>query len=270
MAHFSARRRLLAATLAMLAASTPLGAQTPDIPVVAVAANMQFAVQDIARLFQDGTGRALRLAFGSTANFARQIEQGAPFQMMLSADEATVFRLAERGFARDQGAIYAIGRLVLFAPHASPLEVDADLLGLERALAAGQITHFAIASPELAPYGRAAEEALRFRGLWARIRPLLVFGENVAQATQFVVAGSSQGGLIPYAFALLPEIGQRGRWALLPEAMHPPLRQRMALLRNARETAQLFYRFMQEGPARAILARHGYALPDPPARPPPS
>lgn len=233
-----------------------------DAPAVAAASDLKFALEEVAARFRDATGREVRLVFGSSGNFYRQIEQGAPFQVFLSADEQFVLRLAAAGRTEGDGALYARGRIVLFALHASPLEVDANMRGLRDALQAGLIRRLAIANPEHAPYGRAAEQALRSAGLWEQARPLLVLGENVSQAAQFASGGPAQGGIFAYSLALAPQVARRGRYALLPEALHEPLRQRMVLVKGAGETARAFYRYLQQPEARAVLQRYGFGLPD--------
>ena len=125
----------------------------------ASASGLQFAVTEIAARFAADTGRKVTLNFGSSGNFARQIQQGAPFELFMSADEAFVFRLADAGLTRDRGELYAIGRIVLFVPRGSPLQLDAELKGVQAGWS--QVRKFAIANPEHAPYGRAAAEALR-------------------------------------------------------------------------------------------------------------
>jgi molybdate transport system substrate-binding protein len=236
-----------------------------EAPAVAAAADLKFAMEEIAARFAAETGRRVTLTFGSTGNFARQIEQGAPFQIFLSADEEYVLRLADLGKTEGRGALYAVGRIVLMAPTGSPLAADPTLGDLAAALVDGRLKKFAIANPAHAPYGRRAEEALRAAGLWDRLKPRLVLGENVAQAAQFATAGGAQGGIIAYSLALAPTVARLGAFALIPESRHSPLRQRMVLLRGAGSTAQAFYRFMQAPPARAILTRYGFVLPgDPP------
>ncbi len=259
MGHRTTRRRLLAAAPGILLAA-PVLAETA--PIVAAASDLQFALPEIHEAFTRSEGRRVRLVFGSSGNFYRQILQNAPYALYLSADESYVLRLAEQGRAPDVGALYAIGRIVLFAPEGSPLEVDAALDGLERALRRGEIRRFAIASPEHAPYGRRAEEALRHRGLWEELRPRLVLGENVAQAAQFATSGSAQGGIFAYSLALAPTMRGRGRHVLIPAAWHGPLRQRMVLLRPEDETARLFFAYLQSPAAGAVLRRYGFAPPE--------
>jgi molybdate transport system substrate-binding protein len=251
-----ARCVLLAALLAFAPAARA------NTPVIAAASDLQFALADIAEAFQAETGQRVELAFGSSGNFARQIRQGAPYQMYLSADERFVLDLHSDGFTRDEGALYALGRIVIFTPHGSPLEADGNLDDLAAALVEGRVTRFAIANPEHAPYGMAAEQALRHRGLWDAITPTLVLGENVSQAAQFAATGNTQGGIIAYSLALSPRVAARGAFDLIPEAWHAPLRQRMALLDNAGPVAERFYGYLQAPPARDVLRRFGFELPE--------
>jgi len=234
-----------------------------DVPSVAAAADLKFALVEVAERFQKDTGKTVKLSFGSSGNFAQQLEQGAPFELFLSADENFVFRLADKGLTKDRGTLYAIGRVVLFAPHGSPLRVDAALGDLKAALGEGRVKRFAIANPEHAPYGRAARAALQHAGLWPAIEPRLVFGENAAQAMQFAASGSSQGGIVPLSLSKAPEIAKLGSFAPIPAEWHAgePLRQRMALLKKSGDTAQRFYDFVQQPAAREIFIRYGFVLP---------
>ena len=233
----------------------------PDVPVVAGASDLQFALEDIAAAFKEETGLAVKLSFGSSGNFARQIRQGAPFQMYLSADEKYVLDLARDGFTRDDGTLYALGRIVIIAPHGSPLQADGSLADLKAALADGRVTRFAIANPEHAPYGKRAEEALRHAGLWDAIKGRLVLGENVSQAAQFATSANAQGGIIAYSLALAPQVAALGEFELIAEDWHSPLRQRMVLLKDAGPVAERFYAYVQAPAARAIFRRYGFVLP---------
>ncbi len=230
-------------------------------PVIAAASDLQFALDEVALRYKAETGGAVRIAYGSSGNLARQIEQGAPFEAFLSADEAYVFRLADRGLTMDRGVLYAVGRIVLIAPRDSPLAVEAGLEGLRAALAGGRVGRFAIANPEHAPYGRAAREALDRAGLWEGLRPFLVLGENVSQAAQFATSGTAQGGIIAYSLALAPEVSKLGRFALIPADAHQPLNQRMVLTKKAGPAARAFHAYLQARPAREVLARYGFTLP---------
>jgi molybdate transport system substrate-binding protein len=248
----------------VIAASRTLAAAPgadSSAPLVAAASDLKFALDEILERFRADTGVAARIAYGSSGIFARQIMRGAPYEVFLSADEQFVHELHAQGLTRGRGELYAIGRLALFAPTGSPLEPDPRMDDLARRLADGQLGRFAIANPEHAPYGRAAEQALRARGLWPELRPRLVLGENVAQAAQFASGGDTEGGLIAYSLALSPELRRRGTFALIPDSMHAPLRQRMVLLQGATPAAERLYEYLRSPPSREILARYGFVLP---------
>ncbi|WP_291993354.1 molybdate ABC transporter substrate-binding protein [Candidatus Accumulibacter sp. ACC003] len=228
---------------------------------VAAAADLKFALAEIAANYEKKTGRKVIVSFGSSGNFARQIPQGAPFEIFMSADEEYIFRLAEQGLLRDDGHLYAIGRIALLAARGSSLAVDGELRGLAAALADGRLQRLAIANPQHAPYGRAARAALEHAGLWQALQGKLVVGENVAQAAQFALSGSAQGGIVAWSLVKAPELARLGVAVLIPASWHPPLRQRMALTRRAGSDASDFYAYLQQAAARAIFERYGFALP---------
>lgn len=230
-------------------------------PTIAAASDLQFALTEVAAAFKAERGEEVQLTFGSSGNFFRQIQQGAPFEMYLSADEKFVFNLAAAGLTVDEGALYAIGRIALIVPHNSPLKADGTLRDLALGLRDGRVARFAIANPEHAPYGKRAEEALRHAGLWDEIKDRLVLGENVSQAAQFATSGDAEGGIIAYALALSPDVSKLGMFALIPDDWHEPLRQRMVLLKGAGETARDFFAYVQSPPSRDILKRYGFILP---------
>lgn len=256
------RRQFAASALFALGLPAPRALGQAGAPIVAAASDLQFALPDVARAFTERTGEELRLVFGSTGNFARQIRAGAPFELFLAADESYVLALADQGLTLDRGSLYALGRIVLVAPPTSILKPDPALDNLERLLAQGRITRFAIANPDHAPYGARAREALIARGLWQAVQPALVLGENVSQAAQFALSGNAEGGIIALSLAMAPDMRERARQALIPAEWHSPLRQRMALLRGAGQVARDFHDFMHSPPARQILSRHGFSLPD--------
>lgn len=257
------RRTFGATTLAIgFAAAVGPSLARDRAPMIAAASDLRYAVAEIAADFKAETGQVVRLTFGSTGNFARQIRAGAPFEMFMAADESYVRDLARDGFTRDAGVLYARGRVAIAIPKTrSPLKPDGTLDDLRAALAAGKVTHFAIANPEHAPYGRRAKEALQHAGLWDMVQPSLVLGENVSQAAQFALSGSGDGGIIAWSLALAPQLRDKGRFALIPADWHSPLLQRMALLDGAGKVALAFYAHLQGPAARAILARYGFAVP---------
>lgn len=244
--------------LATAGGAVPMAQQAPR---VAAAANLNFALEEIAARFARDRGSRVDLVFGASGTLTRQIQDGAPFELFLAADEEFPNRLAAAGLTRDAGVVYASGRLALFAPTGSPLTVDARLDGVARLVKAKKITRFAIANPDLAPYGKAAEAVLRKRGLWEGIRPRLVMGDTITQAAQFATTGNAVGGLVAYSLILGPAFADRGTYAVIPEADHPPLRQRMVLLKRAGTVASQFYAYLQSSTARAIFQKHGYAVP---------
>ena len=251
---------LISAVAAVLVSSwAPPAAQRS--PTVSAASDLNFALTEIATQFERDQGQRVEVVFGSSGTLTRQIRDGAPFELFLSADEAFVDELATAGLTRDNGTLYAIGRIVLFAPTGSPLAPKEGLDGLARLLASGRVTRFAIANPEHAPYGRAAEAALRKRGLWSDLQPRLVLGESVSQAAQFAATGNAVGGIIAYSLVLAPNVGNRGTFALIPDSDHAPLRQRMVLLKRAGPVVERFYRYLQEASARALLEKYGFSLP---------
>lgn len=256
-----ARRSLLATLAAFSLPSGPMFAQD-DTPIVAAASDLQFAVEEIAAAFAAETGMRVRLSFGSTGNFARQIREGAPFEIFMAADEKFIADLHAEYLTRGEGDLYAIGRIVVMVPHGSTLTPDPEMNNLAQMLAADQITRFAIANPDHAPYGMRAMEALITKGIWDELQPFVVLGENVSQAAQFALSGNAEGGIIAYSLALAPQVAPKGTYALIPEDWHEPLRQRMALLDNAGPVAEAFYAYMMEPAARAIMERYGFALPE--------
>lgn len=245
----------------VVAALPSLAAAQKPAPIVAAAANLNVTLTEIAERFARERGTRVELVFGASGTLTRQILDGAPFELFLSADEEFPKRLVAAGLTRDAGARYASGRLVLFAPRGSPLSVRDGVEDVRRLLRAGGPARFAIANPDVAPYGKAAEAVLRRHGLWDAVRPQLLLGDTVAQAAQFATSGNAVGGLLAYSLVLAPGFGDRGTYALIPEAEHPPIRQRMVLLGKASATATAFYEYLQGDAARAVLRTHGYAAP---------
>ncbi len=233
----------------------------PAVIRVAAASDLKFALTELAAQFEKETKLPLAITFGSSGNLARQLEQGLPMDLFLSADEALVLRLAKNGWARkdndgqEVGVVYAIGRLAWLLPKSSVSLVSSDLKGLMGAL--GESGKLAIANPDHAPYGRAARSALQSAGLWPALQGRLVLGENVSQATQFVSTGAASAGLIALSLALAPEVAASTRHGVVDAALHPPIIQRMALSRSASVSAQQFYAFLQTDTAKKVLSSHG-------------
>jgi len=225
---------------------------------VVAASDLQFALPELVARFSRDTGQRVELNFGSSGKFAQQIMQGLPADLYMAADESFVFQVADAGLTQGRGDLYALGRLAALVPAASTIALDPALRGLRDSWQ--RIQHFAIANPEHAPYGRAAQQALQHVGLWEAARAKLVLGENISQATQFVTSGAAQAGISALSLALAPEVARAARHVVLPADLHEPLRQRMVLLRSARTQAVGFYRFLQTAAARTILQRFGFSF----------
>lgn len=259
------RRRVLRWALAGVAGVgvagiVPARAQAAVATVVA-ASDLKFALEELADTFQRGSGHRLRLIFGSSGQFTAQILQGAPFHLFLSADEAFVARLVQAGLTRDDGRLYAVGRIGLLVGAGGALQPDGTLRDLGASLRDGRLRKLAIAHPEHAPYGARAREALQHAGLWQAVQPHLVLGENVAQAAQFVLTGGAQAGIVAQSLALAPAVAAATRFALIDAAWHQPLRQRMVVLRGAPPAAHAFYEHLATPAAQAVLARYGFEPP---------
>jgi molybdate transport system substrate-binding protein len=258
-------RRAAAGLLALpaLAGRAQPGAQA--VATVAAAADLKFALDELAARFERTSGMKLRIVYGSSGHFTTQILQGAPFHLFLSADEDLVQRLVAAGRTAGAGRLYARGRLALLVPQGSPLRADGSLADLAAALADGRLQKFAIANPQHAPYGQRARQALEHAGLWPAIEPRLVYGENVAQAAQFAIAGGAQGGIVALSLASAPPLAERARFAAIDAQRHAPLLQRMVLLKDAPPAARAFYDELATPAAQALLARYGFEPAEPAA-----
>lgn len=234
-------------------------AEPPREVRVAAAADLQFALE---RVLADGAGALAgirpAIVYGSSGSFFAQIENGAPFDLFLSADVDYPRRLAAKGLADGEVFSYAVGRVALWVPAASRLDLRS--LGV-RALLDPSVRKVAIANPRHAPYGRAAEAALRSLAVWDGVKEKLVLGENVAQAAQFATGGGAQGGLVALSLALAPPLAKSTTHVAIAAERHTPLRQRMLLLKGADAEARAFHAWLLQPAARATLARYGFTPP---------
>ena len=253
-------RRVFCAALAAAGVSAGRSrAATSSVDVrVAAASDLKFALAELAARYERETGQRVQPSLGSSGNFAQQIRQGLPVDLFMSADEAFVFLLADAGLTQDRGVLYAQGRIAAVVPAKSPIDLDAQLRGLRASWSS--VTSFAMANPEHAPYGRAAQQALQRLDLWDLVKTRLVLGENISQATQFVASGAAQAGITALSLALAPEVARAVRQVVLPTTLHDPLRQRMVLLKGAKPQAVGFYRYVQGPDAKAVLSRHGFVF----------
>jgi molybdate transport system substrate-binding protein len=239
--------------------STVTLAQTP---LVAVASNMTHVMTDIADKYRSITGKNVKLTFGSSGNFTRQIRQGAPYNIFLSAAGKYVNILAKYGILQQAPVAYARGQIGLFIPRDSRLYTAGDLTSVFNALDYGDYQRIAIANPEHAPYGVAAVQSLQSGGLWAVEKERLLIAENAAQVVQYTLSGGVDLGIIPASFAKLPVIMEHGRFLPIPPDWHQPIQQYLALIRDAGKDSQDFYQFLLGDEVRALLTKSGYVVTD--------
>jgi molybdate transport system substrate-binding protein len=256
-------RRLLA--LALLASFTPQAhAQAPAARralSVAAAANLKTAAEELKRGFEaEQPGVELTLTFGASGNFFSQIQNGAPFDLFLSADRDYPAKVVEAklGAAADE-RVYAFGKLVAWVPPGSTLDLEKRGLA---ALADPAVKRIAIANPAVAPFGRATVAALRSAGVHEAVKEKLVLGTSVGQAAQFATTGAADAAFLPLSLTFGKELVS-GKVYAVPEALYPRIEQSGIVLAAAREPAlaRAFLAFVTGVKGRTILARYGYGLP---------
>jgi len=251
-------------------AGSPGGASTGVTPgsdpgtalTVAAAADLRYAMDEIVSAYQEThPDSTVSVTYGSSGNFYGQISNGAPFDVYFSADADYPRRLEQAGLA-DPGSTrpYAVGRLAVWAPRGSPLDVAS--LGLQ-VLADPRARKVAIANPEHAPYGRAAVAAMKSAGVYDAVAGKLVLGENASQAAQFVDTGAADVGVLALSLVLAPPLAGHGAYALVPADLHPPIEQAAVVLRRAGDGAMAisFLDFALGPQGRAILDRYGFGRP---------
>ena len=224
---------------------------------VAVAANFSAPMRHIAAAFEHDTGHKAVLAFGSTGKLYAQIRHGAPFQLLLAADEATPKRLEDEGLGvAGTRFTYAIGRLVLWSRQPGFVDGDGDVLK------AGRFAHIALADPKLAPYGAAAVEVLQGLGLMPALAGKIVQGENITQTQQFVATGNAELGFVALSQVFADgKLTQGSAW-IVPARLYTPIRQDAVLLASGKDNAAAtaLLAFLRGDKARAIIRSFGYEL----------
>jgi molybdate transport system substrate-binding protein len=249
--------RIVFLTLAlMLAAGSGARAQ-PVAPAITVyaASDLDMAFREIKPIFEKAAGTRVTLVMGSTGNLAKQIEHGAPADVFFAANETFVDDLQRAGAVIPQTrALYAQGRIVLATPTKSTVAVR-ELTDLLRP----EVRRVAIANPAHAPYGRAAQEALESVGVWERLKPKLVYGENIRHTLQFVETGAVEAGIVALSVAGVPDV----RSVPIDPKLHKPLNQVAAVVkRSARpELGVAFIQFLNGPEGRPIMKRYGFFLP---------
>lgn len=224
---------------------------------VAVASNFTAPMRQLAAAFEAQTGHKARLAFGATGTFYAQVRGGAPFEVLLAADDETPAKLEREGLAvAGTRFTYAVGQLVLWSARPGAIDDKGEVLRT------GTFDRIAIANPKLAPYGAAAVETLRRLGVHERLQARIVQGETIAQTYQFVATGNAAVG-----FVALSQVAEAGRIAkgsgwIVPASLHDPIRQDAVLLTRGRdsEAARALLAFLRSDPARALIRAYGYTV----------
>lgn len=257
-----AGRRVLRVVLAIacLALLTGCGRQAEDAGppqeiTVGAAANLTNVFEELARRFTAQTGIRVVLSFGATADLARQIENGAPFDVFAAADVAHVEQLERKNLLVEQSrALYARGRLVLWVPPGGRARI-----GSISDLTSADVEKIAIAKPELAPYGQAAVEALRALGLWTQIEPKVAYAQNVSQAKQFASTGNAEAAFIPKALVKAGE----GDALEIGEHLHQPINQALGVIKSStkQEAARRFVAFLLSEEGQTVFESYGYIRP---------
>jgi molybdate transport system substrate-binding protein len=227
---------------------------------VAAAADLQFAMQDIAAQYQKQTGRTVKMIYGSSGNFFQQIQNGAPFDMFFSANLDYPRKLESAGqIAPGSFYQYARGRIVLWVMNSSKLNLRAGLT----ALTSPEVTKIAIANPQHAPYGQAAVAAMQKEGVYEKVKDKFVLGENISQTASFVVTGTADVGVVALSLALSPNMKDQGRYFEIPTNEYPPIEQACVILSSSknRDPAQQFLEYIKTPAVADKLHRYGFDLP---------
>jgi molybdate transport system substrate-binding protein len=223
--------------------------------LVAAAANLTDAFAEIGSRFTSKTGIRVVFSFGATAELAKQIENGAPFDVFAAADTEHVDSLDRAGlFTPGTREIYARGRLVLWLPPGSGLKV-----GKVEDITAKQFDRIAIAKPDVAPYGQAAVDSLKKLGIWNEIEPRVVFAQNVSQAKQYAATGNAEVAFIPLALVRSGE----GTYVEVGESLHRPIDQALGVIQSSakQEAARKFVSFVLSQEGQQLLKEKGYSIP---------
>ncbi|MGB8413810.1 MAG: molybdate ABC transporter substrate-binding protein [Candidatus Binatus sp.] len=251
--------RALFALATLLYMWRPAAAGAAEIKVAA-AADLTFAFQDVAARFQEQTGNSIKLTYGSSGNFFAQIQNSAPFDLFFSADVGYPKKLEAAGLI-EPGTIYeyASGKLVIWVPNASKLDLSR---GLATLLDPG-IRKIAIANPQHAPYGIAAVAAMRHAAVYEKIKSKLVLGENISQTAEFVQSGNADAGILALSLALAPAMKDKGRYVEIPATDYPPIIQAAVILKSSRnkQLANQFMKFIKQPDTIALMARYGFSIP---------
>lgn len=252
----------LAPLLTLFFAIGPVLAARAETVTIAAAADLTFCIEELNQSYQQShPDTELKLSTGSSGNFSAQIQNGAPFDVFLSADIQYPKTLASGGFVdRSTLTVYAVGRIVLWTTKPDTVNLDQGINVLRDRAA---VKKLAIANPEHAPYGRAAKAILENSGIWAEVQDRIVQGENIAQTAQFVQTGNVDAGFVALSLLLSPNLPRIGRYIEMDPKLYPKLEQAMVLTTagSKRPVARAYFQFLQSPAARKIFDQYGFTLP---------
>jgi molybdate transport system substrate-binding protein len=226
---------------------------------VAAAADLQFAMQDVAAKFQKETGKEVKLIYGSSGNFFQQLQNGAPFDMFFSANLDYPRKLQTAGLT-EPGSYYeyASGKIVIWVRKDSKLDLNSGL----QVLLNPSIKKIAVANPQHAPYGQAAVAAMQKAGVYDKVKDKFVLGENISQTASFVVSGSADVGIVALSLALSPNMKDKGRYTEIPPSEYPPIQQACVIISSSKdkEAAKQFLSFIKTAEVAETLRKYGFEV----------
>lgn len=238
----------------------PLAAFAADKVTIAASANLVYAVEELKAAFKKGEPTTeLQVVIGASGSLVAQIQNGAPFDVFLSADLEYPQQLIDRGLAGSNSVVtFAVGRLVLWSTRP-----DVDVSSLPALLENPAVKRIAVANLITAPYGKATREALTRLNLWERVQPRIVYGENVTQTAQFVETGNADAGFVALSLVLSPKLTNKGRWQEVDPSLYSPLEQGAVITRRGagNPASARFMAFLRNNEARLVLERFGYRVP---------
>jgi molybdate transport system substrate-binding protein len=233
---------------------------SPDVQAaeikVAAAANVKYVLDELAKAYAAESGDTVVPIVASSGKLTSQIENGAPYDVFMSADTEFPARLAKEGLTRGSPKIYARGTLVLWSL------TGADVTKGLAVLSDASVVKIAVPNPKAAPYGRAAVDALKSVGLYADVNHKFVYGESIAQANQYIVAKTVDAGFTAKGIVMAPDMKGKGAWADVPMDLYKPIEQAVVILKSAVPSADGFYAFLFTSKAQEIFKAYGYLIPE--------
>jgi molybdate transport system substrate-binding protein len=226
---------------------------------VAAAADLQAVMPELVEQFQKQSGKAVQVVYGSSGNFYQQIQNGAPFDVFFSANLDYAKKLEAARLAEPDSLYeYATGKIVLWVPKDSTVDVKDGL----RALESASVRKVSIANPEHSPYGQAAVAAMQKAGVYEQVKAKLVLGENISQAASFAVSGAADAGIIALSLALSQNMKDKGRFAEIPAENYPAIEQGCVIVKASqkKQDARAFLEFVKSAGASELLKRYGFGI----------